>query len=77
VRVPSTALVVRGLSTREIARLIYISEYTVQRHVSNIFEKVGTHSRPALMKRLFFEQLLPSVGDEPNADALDGAGRSG
>jgi DNA-binding CsgD family transcriptional regulator len=56
-------LVVRGRSTRQIADTLFISEHTVQRHIANIFEKVGTRSRPALMQRLFVEHLLPSVGD--------------
>jgi DNA-binding CsgD family transcriptional regulator len=56
-------LVVRGLSTRQIADTLFISEHTAQRHISNSFEKVGTRSRPALMQRLFFEQLVPSAGE--------------
>jgi DNA-binding CsgD family transcriptional regulator len=54
-------LVVRGLSNRQISQKLFISENTVQRHLSNIFEKVGARSRKALLKRLFFDQLLPSL----------------
>ena len=54
-------LVVRGLSTKQIAGALFIAEHTVQRHLSNAFEKVGVRSRPALLKRLFFEHLLPSL----------------
>jgi DNA-binding NarL/FixJ family response regulator len=54
-------LVVRGFSTREISRTLYISEYTVQRHLQNSFEKVGVKSRRELLKRLFFEDLLPGA----------------
>ena len=54
-------LVVRGLSNRQISQRLFISENTVQRHLSNIFEKVGVRSRKALLKRLFFENLLPSL----------------
>lgn len=54
-------LVVRGLSTKQMSQTLYISENTVQRHLSNIFEKVGVRSRRALLKRLFFENLLPSL----------------
>jgi DNA-binding CsgD family transcriptional regulator len=50
-------LVVRGASTRQISRTLYISEYTVQDHLSNIFEKVGERGRSALVKRLYLESL--------------------
>jgi DNA-binding CsgD family transcriptional regulator len=53
--------VVRGLSTRQIADELFITEHTVQRHLSNIFEKVGVRSRRELVKQLFFEQVLPSL----------------
>jgi DNA-binding CsgD family transcriptional regulator len=54
-------LVVRGLSNRQISQSLFISENTVQRHLANIFEKVGVRSRKALLKHLFFDQLLPSL----------------
>jgi DNA-binding NarL/FixJ family response regulator len=54
-------LVVRGLSNRRISKELFISENTVQRHLSNIFEKVGVRSRKELLKRLFFENLLPGM----------------
>jgi len=53
--------VVRGLSTKQIAEELFIAEHTVQRHLSNIFEKVGVRSRRDLVKRLFVEQVLPSL----------------
>lgn len=54
-------LVVRGLSNRQISEALFISENTVQRHLSNIFEKVGVRSRKDVLKRLFFENLLPGM----------------
>ena len=54
-------LLVRGLSTRQIAATLFVSEYTVQRHLQNAFEKVGVKSRRELIKRLFFENLLPGM----------------
>jgi DNA-binding CsgD family transcriptional regulator len=54
-------LVARGLSTRQIAATLFVSEHTVQRHLQNAFEKVGVKSRRELMKRLFFENLLPGM----------------
>jgi len=52
------ALVVRGASTRQISRTLYISEYTVQEHLSNVFEKVGERSRQALVKRLYLDSIF-------------------
>jgi ATP/maltotriose-dependent transcriptional regulator MalT len=40
-------LVVGGLTNREIAGELYLSEKTVARHVSNIFTKLGVSSRAA------------------------------
>jgi DNA-binding CsgD family transcriptional regulator len=54
-------LVVRGASTREISRTLYISEPTVQEHLSNVFDKVGVRSRGELVKRLFLDNLYPSL----------------
>ena len=57
-------LVVRGFTNRQVSRTLFISEHTVQRHLSNIFEKVGVRSRKNLLKRLYFENLLPSMVDD-------------
>ncbi|HSL00101.1 MAG TPA: LuxR C-terminal-related transcriptional regulator [Rubrobacteraceae bacterium] len=54
-------LVVQGASTREISGALYISEYTVQEHLSNAFDKVGVRGRRALIKRLFFDNLYPKL----------------
>lgn len=54
-------LVVQGASTRDISRALYISEYTVQEHLSNVFDKVGARGRRALIKRLFFDNLYPEL----------------
>ena len=57
-------LLVRGSTNRQISHTLFISEHTVQRHISNIFEKVGVRSRKNLLKRLYLENLLPNmVGD--------------
>ena len=54
-------LVVQGACTKEISRALYISEYTVQDHLSNVFDKVGVRSHRALIKRLFFDYLYPTL----------------
>ncbi|MCI8613812.1 MAG: helix-turn-helix transcriptional regulator [Lachnospiraceae bacterium] len=41
-------LVSRGLTNREIGEELYISETTVKKHISNIFEKTGISSRRQL-----------------------------
>jgi DNA-binding CsgD family transcriptional regulator len=53
--------VVRGLSTTRISRTLFISEYTVQNHLRSVFEKVGVRSRGELVKRLFFDNLYPTL----------------
>jgi DNA-binding CsgD family transcriptional regulator len=53
--------VAQGASTKEIARALFISEYTVQEHLSHAFDKVGVRGRRALVKRLFFDNLFPAV----------------
>lgn len=54
-------LVVGGLSTKKISDQLFIAEHTVQRHLSNIFEKVGVRGRRALVKHLFVEQMIPNM----------------
>jgi DNA-binding CsgD family transcriptional regulator len=54
-------LVVRGASTKQIAGTLYISEYTVQDHMSNIYDKVGVRGRKALIRRLFYDNFYPSL----------------
>jgi DNA-binding CsgD family transcriptional regulator len=54
-------LVVWGASTKQIAATLYISEYTVQDHLSNIFDKIRIRCRKALVKRLFYDNLYPSL----------------
>jgi DNA-binding CsgD family transcriptional regulator len=41
--------VVAGAATRDIARLMFLSEHTVQDHLKSIFAKTGTRTRRALL----------------------------
>lgn len=54
-------LVLRGASRKQIAATLYITEYTVQDHLSSIFDKVGVRGREALIKHLFFDNLYPTL----------------
>jgi DNA-binding CsgD family transcriptional regulator len=54
-------LVMRGLSTTHISETLFISEHTVQNHLRSVFEKVGVRSRGELVKRLFFDNLYPTL----------------
>ncbi|HVM35466.1 MAG TPA: LuxR C-terminal-related transcriptional regulator [Actinomycetota bacterium] len=54
-----TRLCLAGLGTREIARVLSISPYTVQDHLKSIFEKTSTRSRAELIGLIFLEQYVP------------------
>ena len=50
-------MVLRGASTAQIAATLHIAAYTVQDHLSHIFDKVGVRGRRALVKRLYLDSL--------------------
>jgi len=52
------ALVAEGLSDREIGERLFISEYTVHRHVSDILGRIGAPSRTAAVARALRGGLL-------------------
>jgi len=45
--------VITGVGTRDIARLMFLSEHTVQDHLKSIFAKTATRTRRALIARVF------------------------
>lgn len=51
-------LVAQGLSNREVAEQLYISENTVKNHVRNILEKLHLHSRMEAVVYAVREKLL-------------------
>ena len=57
-------LVMRGFSTAQISATLYISKYTVQEHLCSAFDKVGVRDRQALVKRLFFDNIYPTLLEE-------------
>jgi len=52
-------LVLKGLSTKEIAQTLHTSAHTVQDQLKAIFNKVGVHSRSELVGRVLGEHYLP------------------
>ena len=47
------ASVVKGLSNREIALAIHVTEQTVKDHLHNIYTKLGVKNRTQLVTRIF------------------------
>jgi two-component system NarL family response regulator len=58
-------LVARGMSNREVADQLYISENTVKNHIRNILEKLHLHSRMEAVMYAVRKRLL----DPPPPDA--------
>ena len=44
--------VAAGLTNRDVATSLYVSEKTVEFHLHNIFRKIGVKSRTQLVRRL-------------------------
>jgi DNA-binding CsgD family transcriptional regulator len=42
---------IQGVDTHELARLMFVSEHTVQDHLKSIFGKTSVHNRRTLLAR--------------------------
>jgi len=51
-------LIAAGMTNKAIASLLFVSERTIDRHVSNIFAKVGVSSRAAATAHAYEHKLL-------------------
>lgn len=50
-------LVLQGASNKEIARTVFVTERTVETHVTAILSKVGLDSRSRLIARLLHQKI--------------------
>jgi DNA-binding CsgD family transcriptional regulator len=48
---------VAGVGTREVARALHVSDWTVQDHLKSVFAKLGVHSRRDALARLAGQSL--------------------
>jgi DNA-binding NarL/FixJ family response regulator len=46
-RVELLRLLARGLSRREVAEKVFLSEHTIRRHLEHIYDKIGVRTRVA------------------------------
>ncbi len=67
-----TRLCMAGMSTKQMARQLDVSPYTVQDHLKAIFRKTGVRSRGELVGQVFLEHYVPRW--EPAAEPAPGSG---
>jgi DNA-binding CsgD family transcriptional regulator len=65
------ARIAAGETTREIARALYLSENTIKRHTSNIFQKLHVHHRSQAVAEALRRGLIPPAPPMPERDPQD------
>jgi DNA-binding CsgD family transcriptional regulator len=65
-------LAARGLPNARIAEELHVAEATVKRHLANIYEKVGVHSRTEVVRTAPVEQWI-GIGEITRAADGDGS----
>jgi DNA-binding CsgD family transcriptional regulator len=63
--------VARGKTNREIASLLFVSPHTVRKHLENVYEKLGVHTRTAAVRA-----AGPPAADRRESRRPAAAGRS-
>lgn len=56
-------LIARGLTSRQIAKQLYIAERTVETHIEHILSKLGAHSRTQIAAWAFRQDLVDPRSD--------------
>ena len=66
-------LAARGLPNRLIGKELHISEATVKRHLANVYEKIGVHSRNEAVRAAIVEQWI-GIHEITSSASADGDG---
>jgi DNA-binding CsgD family transcriptional regulator len=62
-----TRLCLQGHSTKQMAKALGVSPYTVQDHLKSIFDKTGVRSRGELVGQVFLEHYAPQWEELPGS----------
>jgi DNA-binding NarL/FixJ family response regulator len=69
-------LAARGLSNHQIATQLNLAEATVKRHLANVYQKIGVHSRSEAVRMALLEQWI-GLGEITSAASADGSSQYG
>ena len=69
-------LAARGLPNRLISKELHVSEATVKRHLANIYQKIGVHSRNDAVRKAIVEQWI-GIHEITASASADGEGPPG